>query len=229
MMFAPVALSDVLVNTVLKERKPCPFQQGQSNPPPSHLFRAKRGGRDAILSALTMEAKELTGAHAAGVSLFTSRDCEELRWEATQGSLIEYSGRRFPVRHSMCGVCLEHREAQLFFQPQRYFKWMLQNGVQLAEVLIVPLASSRNAVYGTLWVAGKDLTVNFDQADADKLLALAMHAIASLRSLLEPNIEESWSATRLRHEARGLFCELRHVPRNIPVTITTPDSGTSFV
>jgi len=146
------------------------------------LSAARQLGPDALLAALAAQARLLCGAHSAGVSIFASNKLDYLNWAAVSGILAPYQGCRFPLRHSMCGLCLEQRAPQLFHYPHSYFSWMALNGIALRESLVVPLGEAGKAIYGTLWLAAHDATATFSLADRDVLLALGAHATAALHA-----------------------------------------------
>ncbi len=147
------------------------------------IATARVNGRAAVLAALTEQARLLCCAHSAGVTLFASRKLDQLTWTSVCGILAPFEGNRFPLRHSMCGVCLERREPQLFVHPHTYFDWMALNGMHMKEVLVAPLCGIGNDVYGTVWVAAHDATAAFNLADRDILLVLGEHATAAVRSI----------------------------------------------
>ena len=147
------------------------------------IATARANGRDGILAALASQARLLCGAHSAGVSMLTSHKSDQLIWAAASCMLAPFEGSRFPLRHSMCGVCLERREPQLFFRPQEYFSWMAMNGILVKEGLVAPLGGIGNDVCGTVWVAAHDATASFNLADRDALLALGVRATAALRGI----------------------------------------------
>lgn len=149
------------------------------------LVKAMAGGRAKIIAALTEHALLLCGAQSAGVSIFSSKDCDELTWERVQGQLHACTGRRFPLRHSMCGICLERREPQLFRKPDVLFEWMGLNGIYADEALVVPLCGVGNDVYGTVWVFSHNESTQFDQGHAKTLLQLGILATACMRMLRE--------------------------------------------
>jgi hypothetical protein len=221
----PVALSDVLATQRLQKRKSAKSLHDQVVSANSKLMYAQSLGRKSILSVLAREAAAMCRSHSAGVSLFTSRECDELRWEIIYGDLSEFSGRRFPIRHSMCGVCLTSREPQMFIRPQQYFRWMSDNGVRPVEALVVPLRGNGNDVYGTLWVTVRDNTAAFAQDHVNSLLAIGQQATACLRSLdkVEPSHNEHARAA-IDGDRSTLFCERRCISRNLVDLLDCDDS-----
>ena len=149
------------------------------------LVKAMTGGRPQIMSVLTEQAMLLCSAQSAGVSIFNSPDCEELTWEKVQGELSACTGRRFPLRHSMCGICLDRRVPQLFREPHDLFEWMGLNGIWVEEALVVPLCGVGNDMYGTIWVFAHEGSAHYHQAHADMLLKLGIQATACVRMLRE--------------------------------------------
>lgn len=182
-MSGAVPLEDVLATTQLPLRPRIAKDATLQAQALRAIATARVDGRAAVLAALTEQARLLCCAHSAGVSLFTSRKLDQLTWASVCGILAPFEGNRFPLRHSMCGICLERREPQLFFHPHTYFNWMALNGMHMKDVLVAPLCGIGNDVYGTLWVAAHDATAAFNLADRDVLLVLGEHATAAVRSI----------------------------------------------
>ena len=100
---------------------------------------------------LVEHAVSTLGTDAVGISHFSDTSGPELKWVAVAGTMREFEKRRFPLRHSMCGVCFETGKPQLFVHPERFFKWMGFNGIGAIEALVVPVRSDHGTFLGTIW------------------------------------------------------------------------------
>ena len=118
-----------------------------------------------VWDAVTEQVRALCGAESAGISIFADRRYDELTWVSVVGELAPYATRRFPRRHSLCGVSLERRSAQLFVKPHLYFQWIAQAGVTISEGLVAPLFSGDD-IYGTIWAMFHTPHRHFSGTDA---------------------------------------------------------------
>lgn len=160
----PVVLSDVLATYELSIREP--------GLPNSHSH-PERSFREAGVHAVLDRARPGMGADSVGISIFDEQK-DELTWAAISGELAPFEGRRFPRRHSMCGVCFQTAQSQLFVQPHRFFEWMSMSGIFAEEALITPLRGQRQLFFGTMWAimdAG-----NMGEFTAAHLGMLRLHA-----------------------------------------------------
>lgn len=130
---------------------------------------------DALSAIRTrcFQAMALSGAQSAGVSIFDQSQADSLIWIASCGVLAPSEGQRLVRNDSMCGICFAYRAPQLFLSPQRYFLWMAQAGIKVAEALVVPLFGPYGALYGTVWVMTHEQSAtHFDREDARALAEL---------------------------------------------------------
>lgn len=123
----------------------------------------------ALLGNFIDGAMRQCGAQSAGVSLFYRYNSSELTWLRARGDLRDFEGRRFPRRHSPCGVALDANATQLFIRPHRYFQWIEQAGIYISEALVTPIMGPNGRKYGTLWMMTHDGAHAFNQADARAL------------------------------------------------------------
>ena len=163
-------LSDILATEQLSQRPAHPLRAA---PAPAAVAEAAQGDPVGPFRARAAQAMALCGAQSAGVSLFDPAGNDELTWVATTGALARFEGQRL-VRHaSMCGICFEYRDAQLFIAPHRYFTWMRDLGILAREALVAPLLGPTGALYGTIWVMAHDGSdIQFNRQDASLLSEL---------------------------------------------------------
>lgn len=119
---------------------------------------------------------------SVGISIFNSPRYDELSWLRVVGIAAEFEGRRYPLRHSMCGVCFERNSPQLFVESQRYFQWLDLAGIRIAECLVYPIRSKSGNFIGTVWVVRHEpFKVPFSHREVTILEMASEH----LRTLLE--------------------------------------------
>jgi hypothetical protein len=141
-------LSDVLATPVLAEREHGhPAISGDA----SFDTAVRQDDKRSPIGLIVADAMAVCGAQSAGISVFRRSVPDELTWIFAIGTLAEFQGRRFPLRHSICGVCFDYGSTQLFARPHRYFRWMAQAGISITETLVTPLTSVDGSLYGTIW------------------------------------------------------------------------------
>lgn len=163
-------LSDILATEQLSQRPAHPLRAA-----PAPAVAAERDQGDTVVPfrARAAQAMALCGAQSAGVSLFDPDGNDELTWIATTGALARFEGQRLVRHSSMCGICFEYRDVQLFIAPHRYFTWMRDLGILAGEALVAPLLGPTGALYGTIWVmAHDDPDIHFNRQDANLLSEL---------------------------------------------------------
>ena len=108
---------------------------------------------EGVLPQFVDLAMEITGAVSAGVSLWEPKpEPGVFRWHFLRGSLAPYDGGTTPRNFSPCGVTLDRNCAVLTLHPERSYSWLVEAGVALDEVLLVPLYIGGDEPLGTLWV-----------------------------------------------------------------------------
>ncbi len=169
----PVLISDVLATHRLALRQPRLPQSAQAIScwPPL----------DQTLHGLLESARLATGADSVGISLFDEK-MDELTWVDIVGDLAHHTGQSIPRRNSMCDVCFQTAQAQLFVTPHRFFDWMAPAGLIVKEALVTPIRFDNRFNFGTLWaVVSLGSATEFTSAH---LGALKLHSLA-VRSALE--------------------------------------------
>ena len=135
---------------------------------------------DATLHHIVAVARTACSADSAGISLFDNRARDELRWAVVEGDLAGFESRRFPLRHSLCGVCFDRRSTQLFKRPHRYFQWMALNDIFIELGLVHPVVDISGAFIGTIWVmTNEDSSTQFS-TDAVATLAVLAEEIVRI-------------------------------------------------
>ena len=144
------------------------------------VSEALDGTRNSVYHAIAGCAQAGRAAVSSGISVFAHPQYDELTWKGVVGPLDSFSERRFPQRHSMCGVVSDTGEEQLFELPQRFFEWMQQVDRCIAEALVVPVFELDDFL-GTVWLMSHDVNVRFDGTDLARLRLLASLMPRALR------------------------------------------------
>ena len=131
---------------------------------------------------LVAMAQELTGATSAGLSILDSEAQPQVfRWKHLHGVLANFEGTFTPRDYSPCGTTLDQGRPLLCKRPERYFKWVAEAGVSIAEVMLVPLRwAAPDSSRGTLWVVAPGENY-FDADDARILEDVASFAAEALQ------------------------------------------------
>lgn len=136
-----------------------------------------------ILPRLVDLALHLTGSVSGGVSLIEELPAPgQFRWHALRGVLAPFDGGVTPRHDSPCGIVLEQRAPVLVRNPERLYGWMAQAGVELPEVLLVPLYVGGADPQGALWIVAEEAG-HFDGGHARVLTELASFVDVALRML----------------------------------------------
>jgi hypothetical protein len=157
-------LADVLATPVLAERDRRRLAIAGDE---SFDIPVRQDDKRSPIGLIVADVMAVCDAQSAGVSVFRRSVPDELTWIFAIGRLAEFQGRRFPLRHSICGVCFDYGSTQLFARPHRYFRWMEQAGISISETLVTPLVSVDGSLYGTIWtMCHSGPSRGFDIADA---------------------------------------------------------------
>jgi GAF domain-containing protein len=144
------------------------------------IARAVGRSPEALFDTVVQLALELCAAGSAGISMIDAEDEESgFAWTALAGQLGARVGGRTPRHDSACGITYDTCKPQLFQQPARHFQWMSLFGVQVEELLVVPLLAHGRTPYGNLWAVHHEPGRNFDSEDLRILTSLASHASAA--------------------------------------------------
>jgi hypothetical protein len=182
---SPVPNDRVLITDLLWPRpaEPLNFEREFQN----HLAiinTARSEQSEQLLRFISNYAMESCKAESAGFSLLELRSPNEeiFRWVATVGKMEPHAGGFTPANSSPCGVCLTRNSPQLFYAPERYYKY-LETLAPILECLIVPVYG-RQSVLGTLWVISHTLNRHYSPTDARRLRDLS-ELTAALLDLLK--------------------------------------------
>ena len=175
-------LTDVLITDELTRRPPRRADHEAENRALRQLARNMAGRPEALLQNLVDIALELCRAQTAGVSLAQrTADGEQVFvWVALAGTYAHQIGKIAPAKFSVCSICLERQDAQLFSYPDRFFSYFGTCDPPFVETLVVPFPAGSRPM-GTIWVAGHDPLSHFDLEDVRVLTGLADFTSVALR------------------------------------------------
>jgi hypothetical protein len=135
----------------------------------------------AILPQFVDLALLITGSVSGGLSLWEpSPPPGVFRWHFLRGTLSPFNGATTPRNFSPCGVTLDCNGPVLTLHPERTYTWLVEAGVAVPEVLLVPLYLGRAEPLGTLWVVS-ETEGHFTRDHAHLLTDLAEHVGATVR------------------------------------------------
>jgi signal transduction histidine kinase len=159
--------------------------------------------------ALTDTAMQLTGAHAAGLSLEELAPGQRVfRWMATSGSYQRYLHETLPRDFSPCGEVLERNAPVLMRDPVQLYAYIGSLHEPVHEVLLVPFHHQGRPV-GTVWVVSHDGSKTFDREDLrivqvlTRFAAAAVQAVGSVDRLHETDRRKDQFLAMLAHEMRN--------------------------
>jgi hypothetical protein len=144
-----------------------------------HIAKQDRKG---ALDNLVRNAMELCKADSSGISLATESDKGEpvFRWIAACGRMKDHLGGETPRHFSPCGVCLERSAPQLFSYPERFFTYLQDLGLPMAELLLIPFYADAGCL-GTVCVFCHEMRRQFDREDARILTSVTDLVAAAFR------------------------------------------------
>lgn len=165
---------------------------------------------ETILPRFVDLAMRMTGGVSAGLSLLEDAPKPAMfRRHHVVGSLAILDGMATPPHDSPCSVALAERAPVLSRHPERLYAWIAAAGIEMPEMLLVPLVVAGEPA-GALWiVAGQP--GHFDGGDARSTAELAgfvgialrmLHSEERLRRALEA---EATLAREMSHRLKNLF------------------------
>lgn len=129
-----------------------------------------------VLPRLVDLAIELCGGVSGGISIYETDPAPGIfRWHHLRGDLAQFTGGTTPRDYSPCGVTLDNNKAILARHPERFYKWLGDANIALAECLLVPLFVGGKEPLGTIWIVSKD-EGHFDSGHARVMTELAQFA-----------------------------------------------------
>lgn len=156
-------------------------------------------------------AMQLTGGVSAGLSLYEPEPAPGVfRWRYLRGSLAPFEEATTPRNFSPCGVTLDRNGPVLSRHPELVYDWIVDAGIVVPEVLLVPLRFGGELPIGTLWIVA-ETEGWFHAGHARSMTELAAFLGIALRMLdgerqLQIALEEQEILTKeMSHRVKNLF------------------------
>ncbi len=128
---------------------------------------------DVLRRLVELAIELLPAATSAGISLIGEHEDQLVfYWPVVHGRLAEQLIDHIPRDMSPCGVVIDNNTVQLFREPGRYFRRLQNLQPPIAETLLVPFHSGKQAV-GTVWVISDNPSMQFDAEDHRLLVSLS--------------------------------------------------------
>jgi len=166
---------------------------------------------EQVLPRFVDLAMELTGGVSAGLSLYEPEPAPGVfRWRYLRGSLAPFEQAITPRNFSPCGVTLDRNGPTLSRHPERVYDWIVEAGITVPEVMLVPLSFGGCLPIGTLWIVSEKEGW-FDAGHARSMTELAAFLGIALRMLdserqLQAALEEQETLTKeMSHRVKNLF------------------------
>jgi two-component sensor histidine kinase len=166
---------------------------------------------ERVLPRFVDLAMEMTGAVSAGLSLFQETPAPGFfRWRYVRGLLAPFEDSATPRDSSPSGVTLDHGGPVLARHPERLYGWIAEGGIELPEILLVPLNLGGETPLGTLWIVSES-EGHFDGGDARAMTELAGFAGIAMRMvrtegrLQRALADQETLAREMSHRLKNLF------------------------
>jgi signal transduction histidine kinase/ActR/RegA family two-component response regulator len=173
------------------------------------LARAQTGPKTSLWQEIAEVALAVCEAGSAGISLVEgSGENRSFRWQAVAGVCAGLRGKTTAWNECPCGVTLQKGTPQLFIRPQLHFSCLRVAEVDVAEGVVVPIASG-DVQLGAIWVMSHTAERRFDREDVRILSNLAIFAGAALTIV---DARDSGIASDQRHNE--FIAMLGHELRN---------------
>jgi two-component sensor histidine kinase len=204
-------VSGVFITEMLSRRPVREGDQGEEKRAIIKLAATMSEAPLEILPRFVQLAMALTGAASAGLSLYEP-DPEPgvFRWRHLCGLLAPFENATTPRHDSPCGITLDCNGPTLSSHPERVYGWIVDAGIVVPEVLLVPLYIGGSEPLGTLWiVAGQE--GHFHRGHADTATELASFVGLALKMTREEERlraaldEQEMIAKEMSHRLKNLF------------------------
>ncbi|MFA9439165.1 ATP-binding protein [Uliginosibacterium sp. sgz301328] len=210
-----VALDDVIATSILRTRPIRAPDYAVENAALTALADTLAESPSQVAQCLVDKARELTGAHSAGLSLLENDTAApHFRWIAIAGEYARYLNGTLPRNFSPCGTVLDRGEALLMRSPERHFPYVGRLHAPVREVLLAPFRRG-GSLAGTVWVVSHVDGKGFDMEDLRVLTSLSRFAAAAVQTamliddLRDADRRKDEFLATLAHELRNPLMPLR--------------------
>lgn len=207
----PRPTSDVYITELLERRPPRRSDSLREKRAILELAGLMADRPEAVLPRFVDLALELTDGVSAGLSLFQETPAPGLfHWRHLRGLLAPFEDSTTPRNGSPSGVTLDRGTPVLARHPERLYDWIAAAGLELPEILLVPLNLGGETPLGTLWIVS-DKEGHFDGGDARAMLELASFAGIAMRMvrtegrLQRALADQETLAREMSHRLKNLF------------------------
>lgn len=204
-------LSDVYITEELVRRRTRPADYLGEKSALQDLAARMVDEPEAVLPRFVELAMSMTGGVSAGLSLLEPTPVPAVfRWRYLQGRLAAFENATTPRDFSPCGVTLDRNAAMLATRPERYYSWIADTGVDIPEVLLVPLHVHGKEPMGTLWiVAGVEGHLNREHAriatELASFVGIALRMLTTEQRLQSALEQQETLTKEMNHRVKNLF------------------------
>ncbi len=171
---------------------------------------------ETILNTLVEKASGFCRADSAGITLVEYVEGKEtLRCHAATGDLVSLYGETYPRDFSPCGLSIDSGMIQLLREPGRDYKYLLEMGLPIHEMLIIPFIFDGKS-QGSLWIMSSHKNRIFDGEDARLLQAFADFACAAAH-VYKVTAEQREQKAIMIHERERLLSTFMDAPVSISI------------
>lgn len=166
---------------------------------------------EELLPRFVELAMEMAAGCSAGLSLYEQAPAPGVfRWQYLCGTLSTFEGATTPRHYSPCGITLDQAGPVLTRHSERAYSWIADVGVELPEVLLVPLYIGSSEPLGTLWIVS-NIQGHFTREHARianelaTFVGIALH-VQRTETRLRQSLEAQEILTReMSHRVKNLF------------------------
>lgn len=214
-MLADDRRHEVFITEQLAARSPTPVDHLAEKRALQDLARRMVDRPDEVLPRFVDLAVKMTGSVSAGLSLFEADPTPGIfRWHHVRGRLARFDGATTPRNYSPCGVTLDEMGPVLTRHSERMYSWISDAGIEVPEVLLVPLYIGDKPL-GTLWIVSDD-EGHFNAEHARIATELATFVGIALQ------VKQGEERLRQALEAqRTISHEMSHRVKNLFALVTT--------
>jgi len=224
--FPPLAAANVIITHELQSRPVSEPDYLREKAALQDLAAQMVESPAGVLPRLVTLAMALCSADSAGVSLL-SADASRFTWLSVCGRLARFEGTMPPRDNSPSAVSHDSLGPVLMERPERAYTWMREAGMELPEMLLVPLMAPGQTALGTLWaVAGERGRLNRGHVrvltELASCAAIALTMIRAEERLTVALREQEMLAKEMSHRVKNLFTVIDVMVRMMARTATTP-------
>lgn len=207
----PGPISDVYITEELERRPPKRSDPLREKRAILELAGLMADRPERVLPRFVDLAMEMTSGVSAGLSLFQDTPAPGLfHWRHLRGRLAPFEDSTTPRDGSPSGVTLDHGGPVLARHAERLYGWIAEAGIELPELLLVPLNLGGDTPLGTLWIVA-EAEGHFDGGDARAMLELAGFAGIAMRMVRTEGrlhralADQETLAREMSHRLKNLF------------------------